>query len=86
MYKLVSKKHVIVKENKFLLHYNKSINNSNYKKLIVPYFRTTLGVSSSIYQEFKIRNEIPLKLKSLESTKRIQQEIQRTPCQVRISV
>ena len=69
MEKLVSKKHPIVIENKFPLHYNKSINNSTHKKLIVPYFRTTLRVSSLMYHGFKIWNKIPLSLKNLESTK-----------------
>ena len=68
MRKLVSKKHPIVIGNK----YNKSINNSTCKKLIASYFRTTLGVSSLMYQGFKIWNEIPLQLKNLESTKLFQ--------------
>ena len=69
MHKLVSKKHPIVIENKFPLHYNKSINNSTRKKQIVLCFRTTLGISSLTHQEFKIWYEIPLQLKNLESTK-----------------
>ena len=70
--KLVSK-HPIVNENKFRLHYNKSITNSAHKKLIVPYFRTSLGVSSLMYQGFKIWNEIwheiPLNFEIIKSTK-----------------
>ena len=69
MQKLVAKKHPIVIENEFPLHYNKSINNSVHKQLIVPYFRTSFGVSSLMYQGFKIWNEIPLNLRNLESTK-----------------
>ena len=69
MQKLVSKKHPTVIKNKFPLYYNKSINNSTRKKLIVPFFRATLQVSSLMYQGFKIWNEIPLKLENLESTK-----------------
>ena len=66
MQKLVSK-HPIVNENKFRLHYNKSITNSAHKKLIVPYFRTSLGVSSLMYQEFIIWNEIPLNFEIIKS-------------------
>ena len=69
MQKLESKKHPIVIENKLPLHYNKSIDNSAHKKLIVPYFRTSLRVSSLMYQGFKIWNEIPLHFKIIESTK-----------------
>ena len=68
MQKLVSKKHIVI-DNKFPLHYNNSINNSAKKKLIVPYFRTSLRVSSLLYQGFKIWNKIPLNFKIIESTK-----------------
>ena len=68
MQKLVSKKHIVI-DNKFPLHYNNSINNSAKKKLIIPYFRTSLRVSSLLYQGFKIWNKIPLNFKIIESTK-----------------
>ena len=67
MWKDLSKKHPVVIENKFPLHYNKSINNSAHKKLIAPYFRILFGVSSLMYQGFKISNEIFLNLKNVKN-------------------
>ena len=66
---LQSKKNKQTNKKKIPLDYNKSINNSAHKKLIVPYFRIALRVSSLLYQGFKKWNEIPLNLKHLESIK-----------------
>ena len=58
MQKLLSKQHPEIMEEKFPLCYNESINNSEHIKLILPYYRTSLGTSSLHYQGCKIWNEI----------------------------
>ena len=52
MQKLVYKQHPKIIEYKFPLKYNESINNSNHQKLI-PFYRTTVGLSSLMYQGLK---------------------------------
>ena len=51
-------------EEKLPLCYNESINTSEHTKLILPYYRTSLGTSSLHYQGCKIWNEITKSLNS----------------------
>ena len=54
----------------FPLRYIDSINNTNSDKLIIPYHKTTAGVSSLFYQGYKRWNEIPKKLKQIQFIKK----------------
>ena len=50
---------------KFSLIHNQTINNANQQKLIIPYYRTTMGKRSVLYQGYKLWNfEISVNAKS----------------------
>ena len=43
MWKLLAKKHPDSITEQFPLHFNEAINNTNDRKLIIPYYRTLIG-------------------------------------------
>ena len=68
MWKLLAKKHPDSIIEQFPLHFNEAINNTNSEKLIIPYYRTSIGKKSLLYQGYKIWNlEIPANIKNKES-------------------
>ena len=50
----------------FPFRYMNSISNNNSDKLIMPYHRTTVGISSLFYQSFKRWCEIPKEFKQTQ--------------------
>ena len=68
MWKLLAKKHPDSIIEQFPLQFNEAINNTNTEKLIIPYYRTSIGKKSLLYQKYKIWNiEIPANIKNKES-------------------
>ena len=68
MWELLTKNHPDFIIEQFPLHFNEAINNTNGKKLIIPYYRTSTGNKSLLYQGYKIWNlEIPANIKNKES-------------------
>ena len=56
--------------NKFSLIDSQTINNANQQKLIIPYYRTTTGKRSVLYQGYKLWNsEISVNAKLKENIK-----------------
>ena len=49
MGKLLSKKHPESIIEQFPLHFNEAINNTNDENLIIPYYRTSIGKKSLLY-------------------------------------
>ena len=69
MWKLLAKKHPDPIIEQFPFQFNKVINNTNSEKLIIPYYRTSIGKKSLSYQGCKIWNlEIPANIKNKESS------------------
>ena len=56
MWKLLAKKHPDSITEQFSLHFNEAINNTNGEKLIIPYYRTSIGKKSLLYQGYRIWN------------------------------
>ena len=68
MWKLLAKNHPDSIIEQFPLHFNKAINNTKSKKLIIHYYRITIGKKSLLYQGFKIWNlKIPANIKNNKS-------------------
>ena len=68
MWKFLAKKHPDAIIEEFPLHVNERINNTNSEKLIITYYRTSVGKKSLLYQGYKIWNlEIPAHIKNKES-------------------
>ena len=68
MWKLLAKKHPDSIIEQLPLPFNEAINNTNIEKLIIPYYRTSIGKKLLLYQEYKIWNlEIPANIKNKES-------------------
>ena len=59
----------LIIEEKFPLYFNESINNSDHTKLILPYYRTSIGTSSLHYQGCKVWNEITKSVKEIQYMK-----------------
>ena len=60
----------------FPLRFIDSISNTNSDKLIIPYHRTTVGVSSLFYQGYKRWNEIPKKFRQTQFIKKFYKDYQ----------
>ena len=56
MWKLLAKKHPDSIVEEFPLHFHETINNTNSEKLIIPYYRTSIGKKSLLYQGYRIWN------------------------------
>ena len=56
-------------EEKFPLYFSESINNSDHTKLILPYYRTSIGPLSLHYQGCKVWNEITKSVKEIQYMK-----------------
>ena len=68
MWKPLSKKHPDSIIEQSPLHFNEAITNNNDKKLIIPYYKTSIGKKSLLYQGYKIWNlQIPANIKNKES-------------------
>ena len=68
MWKLLAKNHPNSIIEQFSLHFNEAINNTNCERLIIPYYRTSIGKKSLLYQGYKIWNlEISANIKNKES-------------------
>ena len=68
MWKLLAKKHPDSIVEEFPLHFHETINNTNSEKLIIPYYRTSIGKKSLLYQGYRICNlKIPANIKNKES-------------------
>ena len=68
MWNPLAKKHPDSIIERFPLHFNEAINNANGEKLIIPYYRPSVGKKSLFYQVYKIWNlEIPANIKNKES-------------------
>ena len=59
MKKLILCQHSDSIQENLPITYSTSINNTNNTKLILPYYRTSVGVSSIFYQSFRIWNNVP---------------------------
>ena len=66
MHKLLSKQQPEIIEEKCPLYFNESINNSDHTKLILPYYRTSIGTSFLHYQ---VWNEITKSVKEIQYMK-----------------
>ena len=69
MKKHILQEHPQVISDKYPLVYSSSVNNSDQGKLVTPYFRTTAGVSSLAYQDYKTWSAIPSPIKQLVNIK-----------------
>ena len=78
MKKCIQQQHPEVICDKYPLLYSSSTNNSDQTKLIVPYFRTTVGVSSLPYQGYKMWNAIPSTIKQLTNINLFTKKKQKT--------
>ena len=68
MWKLLPKKHPNPITEQFPLHFNEAINNINREKLIILYYRTSVGKKSLLYQGYKFWNlEIPANIRNKKS-------------------
>ena len=66
MWKLINDEHPKSIKDKFPIKKSTAINNHNQNKLIVPFYRTTIGTSSLSSQGIKLwNNEIPTHKKSI---------------------
>ena len=69
-WKLINEEHPKSIKDKFSLKKSTAINNHNQNKLIVPFYRTTIGTSSLSSQGIKLwNNEIPEQVKNASSSK-----------------
>ena len=67
MWKFLAKNHPYSILEQFPLHFNEAINNTNSEKLIIHYYRTSIGKKSLLYQGHIIWNlEIPANIKNKE--------------------
>ena len=69
MHKLLSQQQPEIIEETFPLYFNESINNSDHTKLILPYYRTSIGTSSLHYQGCKVWNEVTKSVKEIQYMK-----------------
>ena len=69
MHKLLSKQQPEIIEEKLPLYFNESIKNSDHTKLILPYYRTSIGTSSLHCQGCKFWNEITKTVKEIQYMK-----------------
>ena len=68
MWNPLAEKHPDSRIERFPLHFNEAINNANGEKLIIPYYRPSVGKKPLFYQVYKIWNlEIPANIKNKES-------------------
>ena len=62
--------------NKFSLIHNQTINNANQQKLTIPYYITTTGKRSVLYQGYKLWNPEILVNAKLKETKKFCEQFQ----------